>query len=875
MEKIGMTFISRIFLKGASMTFMSRFFLKRMVCICSTIVFLLLSSCSSDDLSEEAPQVYSISGTVAKSDGGVASGASVMVMNNSDGTSSQSSVNAAGEYIITGLSAGSYKITITLNGYETGLVDETRITDTDAIVAEVVLRKIIVPTFVISGTVTIQDGNTAAGVSVQLRKAGDNTYVGQAVTTDDSGVYTIEEIPSGTYNVIFTLEGYETGILDNVMVNSSNITNKDISLKTVTINVNAIRIVYSNNDAEVSNLPSDESVTVTKSGAHLTFASSSPELVEFYVTGATSDGSLKIQNNATIPNTIRLTLESAVITSASELPPVQITKNEGVTIVELKGSSALYDNASNEENATLISKSGSLEFEGYGKLFVIGAAKHAIGSSKKSITVREGDITVASAASDGFHAEEGFAQTGGSLEITASGDGIDAGAGTAVINGGNIRLTSSGDDTKGIKADAGITISGGIIAMNVSGAKSKGISSKANITITGGDLSAVTSGVTVLEPLNNGYDPSYCTAIKSDADITITGGTIRLESRNASDGGKGISADGDIIISGGTLNISTAGDGKTYTNETGNPDSYTSACIKSDKNISLLSGNITCSSTGTGGKCINADGTITIGNDGANNADIILTVSTSGERFFVSGNSGGGSGRPGGWGDNGTDYANPKAIKSTGDMTINSGTIYINCIQKNEGGEGLESKGTMTINGGNIDIRTYDDCINAGTAIVINNGNIFCAASGQDAIDSNGPLIINGGFTIANGIRGDGEAFDAERNFQVNGGIIVGTHGGMSMTTPAGSQRSVRVQATAGSAIGIKSVSGETILLFNIPIITGATTGTSVTVTFSDPRLVSGTFTLLSGGTINGGTTVNGYNTGGTYSGGTPKDFTL
>jgi hypothetical protein len=209
-------------------------------------------------------------------------------------------------------------------------------------------------------------------------------------------------------------------------------------------------------------------------------------------------------------------------------------------------------------------------------------------------------------------------------------------------------------------------------------------------------------------------------------------------------------------------------------------------------------------------------------------------------------------------------------------MTINSGTIYINGTQKQEGGEGLESKGTFTINGGNIDVRTFDDCINAATAIVINGGNTFCAASGQDAIDSNGQLTINGGTTIANGVRGDGEAFDAERNFQINGGIIVGTHGGnMGMSTPAGSQRSVRISGAAGNAIAVKNSASEYLLLFHIPVISGATTGTSVTVIFSDPRLVSGSYTLLSGGSISGGTTVNGYNSGGTYSGGTSKSFSM
>ena len=845
-----------------------------------TVCFLSLSTCKgNDDFTEDAPYTFSISGKITKSDdGGVASGASVMLVKTSDcSDAGQSPVSAAGEYIITGVAPGSYKITVTLSGYETGSIDDVEIIDADVTDKDLELRKITVPTYAVSGVVTKPDGDAAAGASVQIFRASDNILAVQPATTGASGEYSITDIPSGAYYIIVSLSGYETARAD-VEVSDADVTAQNIILQTVTPNLTAVSITYSGSEATVDNLPADGSITATKSGADITVSSSATGTVEFIVSGSTSGGSLKIQNNAPAPNTLRLTLDGAEIVSASTLPPVQITKNEGVTIIELKGNNILSDNADNEENATLISKSGSLEFEGYGKLIIGGAAKHTVASGKKSITVRNGDIEVTSAASDGFHAEDGFTLSGGSLNITSSGDGIDAGLGAANITGGNIRIVSASGDTKGVKADAGITVDGGIIAITVSGAQSKAISSKADIAINGGDISVVASGVTVLEAVESGYDPSYCTAIKSDANITVTGGTIQIESRATSDGGKGVSADGDITISGGTVNITTAGAGKTYTATTGSPDSYTAACIKSDRNISLLGGNITCSSSGTGGKGVSAAGTITIGNQGANNADLVLTVGTSGERFLVSGSSGGGQGgRPGGggFGDNGSDYANPKAIKCEGNMTINSGTIYVSCTQKTEGGEGLESKGTLTINGGNIDIRTYDDCINAGTGIVINGGNTFCAASGQDAIDSNSALTVNGGLTIANGVRGDGEAFDAERNFQVNGGIIVGTHGGSMMTTPAGTQRYVRIQATAGSAIAVRNAAGEMLLLFNVPVIAGATTGTSVTVIFSDPRLVSGSYTLLSGGSISGGTTVNGYNTGGTYLGGTSKAFAL
>jgi hypothetical protein len=856
-----------------------QWFLFSAMAVCMTT----LSTCKPDEMAEEAVRTYSVSGTVTRSDGGAAVNASVMLVSVSDGSDAgQASVNAAGEYIITGIGTGRYSIVVTLDDYETATGDELNIVNADVTAGEIVLQKITAPTYTVSGFVAKPDGEAAAGVSVQVCRAADHTAVGQAATTGVSGEYAIGGIPAGAYRLIFTLDGYEAEIL-SLTVENADLADRNITLQTVTVSADAVNILYAGEEVTIGNLPADGSVTATQSGAHVTIASSASGTVEFYVSGSTSNGSLKIQNNAPTPNTFRLTLNSAMIASASKLPPVQITKNEGATVIELKGYSLLSDNADNEENATLISKSGSLEFEGYGRLSISAAAKHAIASSKKNIAVRSGDIVVTAATSDGFHAETGFSQSGGSLDITASGDGIDASAGTAEISGGNIRITSSTDDVKGIKADAGITVSGGTVAIAVSGAQSKGIGSKADVAISGGDISIVTSGSTALVPAGSGYDPSYCTALKSDQNITVTGGNIQIECKQSADGGKGISADGDIVINGGNLHVTTAGDGKVYTTETGLPDSYTSACIKSDRNISLLSGKISCNSSGAGGKCINADGAIIIGTEGANNAALVLTASTSGERFYVSGSSGSGQGgRPGGgfggggFGDNGTDYANPKAVRCEGDLTIHSGTITVYCTQVAEGGEGLESKSTLTVNGGNINIHTYDDCINAGTSIVINGGNLFCAASGQDAIDSNGPLTINGGLIIANGVRGDGEAFDAERNFQVNGGIIVGTHGGgMSMTTPSGAQRSVRIQAAAGSAIGIRNAAGEALLLFNIPIIAGATTGMAVTVTFSDPRLVSGAYTLLSGGVINGGATVNGYNTGGAYTGGTPQTFRL
>jgi hypothetical protein len=843
-------------------------------CVCFITAFcILFSSCKKENEVEEETRAYSIGGIVSLSDGGSAAGASIVLVKTSDESVAGETVcSSTGEYIISGIIAGNYKLSAALSGYETGSTEGIAVDGKDLTVDEIVLKKITAPTYSVKGAITKPDGSPAAGATVQLIRNSDNINISQPATTDNSGKYTVNNVPAGDYTIIASLNGFDTGIINSIIVLNVDLDGINIALKDVAIDTNAILINYSDNNATISNLPADGSITVSQSGADVTIATSSTSFTNYAVTGSTHSGSLKIQNNVAASNTIRLTLNSATIVSASKLPPIQITKNEGAAIIELKGTNILADNATNEENAALISKSGSIEFEGFGNLRIEGLTKHAIASSKKSITVNGGEITVAAAASDGFHAENGFIISAGTLHINASGDGIDAGAGTAVVNGGNLIISSATNDVKGIKGDDGVMINGGIINMDIAGAQSKGISSKSNIEITSGNIEIITSGSAVLEPLGSGFDPSYCTAVKCDGDILISGGTIIIDSKKTADGGKGLSADGNIEISGGSLNISTAGDGKVYISETGLTDSYTATCIKSDKNIYLLGGNIYCSSTGAGGKCISADETIIAGKNNAPNSDLVIKASTSGERFYVSGNTSGG--QPGRPADDNVDYANPKAIKSLGNMTINSGTISINCTQKTDGGEGLESKSTLTINGGNIDIHSFDDCINAENAIVINNGYLFLSASGNDAIDSNGSLTINGGMIIANGVRSDGEGLDSDKTIMINGGTILATSGS-TMSKFSGTQKYCKLQAPAGSQICIKNAKNENILLFTIPIIAGASQGTNLVLIFSAPELATGSYTLITGGTISGGTTVNGYNTGGTYTGGTSKQFSI
>lgn len=629
---------------------------------------------------------------------------------------------------------------------------------------------------------------------------------------------------------------------------------------------NTVFITYNGNSASVINPLSGSGVSVTISESDVTVHSTGGiQDIEYYLSGTTTEGSLYIYSDK------RFTISmNGVSISNSDGPAIYSAIDQKMTVNLIGGTvSNLIDGSSSLFKAAFQSE-GQMIFTGNGTLNVTGNKKHAI-NSDDYIRIVNGTINIINANTDGIHADY-FIMDGGSLIINSEGDGIDGDEGFIQINGGQIGVTCATSDTKAISCDSTLTVNGGTINISISGAQSKGLKSGKTMTFNGGYITATISGIAVLTASGSGYDPSYCTAIKGDADIVINGGDISITSTSSANGGKGISADGNIAVNGGIISITTAGNGGVYTNTSGTTDSYTAACIKSDADISLLGGHITCISTGTGGKCISAESTMTIGLLNAENDSLTINVTTSGARFLVTSGSG----------PDGGDYANPKAIKSEGNMTINSGTIIVLCTQTTEGGEGIESKATITINGGKIEVQAYDDCINATSNITINGGTIYCYSKGNDAIDSNGSLNITGGLTIGCGSRTPEEAFDCDQNtFAITGGILIGTSGATSNpTSSACTQHSIKYNGTATNAISIVNSSNNTILTYQMPSFYGSGGGgpgggNSMLLLYTSPSLTTGTYTLKYGGTISGGTNFHGLYTNASYSGGSSRTFTI
>ena len=332
--------------------------------------------------------------------------------------------------------------------------------------------------------------------------------------------------------------------------------------------------------------------------------------------------------------------------------------------------------------------------------------------------------------------------------------------------------------------------------------------------------------------------------VKGDSDDAmgayIAGGMVYANVSGTA--GKGLKCDLDIVVAGGKLNITTSGNA-TY--EDG--DTSSASCLKSDTNINIKGGTHTLKSSGSGGKGISADANIVI--DGGN-----TNISTTGGQYKYSSQM----------------TSSPKGIRADGNITINGGKLNISVTGKSEGSEGLESKNTITFNGGDVIINSYDDGINASSAMVVNGGRVYAWATNNDGIDSNGTITINDGLFIGigSGQPEGGIDVDDSRSLLINGGVVLGIGGGM-MGTPSTSSKQYSVvyggaSVTSGNNIALLDSSNNLLFSLESPI------SMSATVLFSTPDIKNGsTYTVVSGGSVSGYSECwQGWCYDGTWSGG-------
>lgn len=624
-----------------------------------------------------------------------------------------------------------------------------------------------------------------------------------------------------------------------------------------------VLINYDGDNVSIVNPYAFQGVDITTDGADVTVNNTQSTIeVVYHITGTTTTGSFKaysVYKHEVMLDNASITNDNGAAINIQSKKKTTIRVKDG-SVCYLCDSKKYNTPKGEDEKATLFSE-GTLEFKGKGTLSITGNKKHAI-CSDEDIELKNTNIKILSAASDGIHVNDNITMASGSITMeNIGGDAIDCDdEGFISMTGGTITATVTGDANKGLKASGG------------------------NITIAGGTINLTTTGNTTIDS----NEPSYCTAIKCGKIFKMTNGDITIKSSGKA--GKGISIDGDGTISGGTIDIEVAGAGDKYTTASNTSDSYTSTCITANGNLDITGGTFTLNTTAdaTGGKCIKVDGALTIGNSTSGPS---ITATTRGTRFLVSsssnggytggGNMGGGGNRPGGnfgQGNDNSDYANPKAIKSVGALTINNGTLVL--TTSNEGGEGLESKTSITINGGTIEASTYDDCINAATEsssvkpdLTVNGGKIFCTSSNNDAIDSNGTIHINGGIIVALGAESPDCGIDCDysSNFTLTGGTLVSLAG--SNNTPGTSGTTQRVAVFSGSfntttEYTFTDANGNYLLSFKSP---RAYSSSNSSLMISTPYMTSTGLSIkeYKGATLSDGELFHGLTVDASYSGGT------
>lgn len=285
---------------------------------------------------------------------------------------------------------------------------------------------------------------------------------------------------------------------------------------------------------EITNPLSAGGVTVTESNGDVIVTSTATG-VEYILSGTTTNGSVKVYSD----KKFKLTLNGVNITNADG-PAINIQSGKRAFVVlNANTTNSLTDGAtyatSTEDMKAAFFSEGQLIFSGNGSLTVKGNYKHAI-CSDEYVRMIGGAITITSAKSDGIHTNDAFIADGGTINLTASGDGIQCEEGYIVINNGTFTINVA---DKGISAswdtdttiDPYIVINGGTI--NVTSTAGEGIESKSILTINNGTLNVKTS--------DDGLNASTF--------IYINGGNIYVNSAS----NDGIDSNGKLTVTGGKI----------------------------------------------------------------------------------------------------------------------------------------------------------------------------------------------------------------------------------------------------------------------------------------------------------------------------------
>ena len=369
------------------------------------------------------------------------------------------------------------------------------------------------------------------------------------------------------------------------------------------------------------------------------------------------------------------------------------------------------------------------------------------------------------------------------------------GAAYLVLTGTNKLMDGSNEDHKSTLYSKSKLLVSGTGSLEVYGVYNNGIHSKSYVLFDKGINLYVNSA-------NHGIKGS---------DAIINGGIINVETDG--EGAKGINCDYNITINGGRTNVICTGNGEWDTEDL---ETKAASCIKCDSVLTINGGEINVKATGSGGKGLKADweAYITGGK---------IRVITTGGLYYSNGTTESHDYK--GNTDNLDDAytSSPKGIKVGtnnvhGVLNISGGDLMVRTSGTN--GEGIESKGTLDISDGSVMVSAYDDAINSSGDLTINGGTVVAVGTNNDGIDANGDMHLKGGTLIAMGAGGAEAGIDIneQKKLYISGTKIFGIGGHVDGSLGSTTQGIVTTNGSVSANATVKISNGSnTLASFTMP----------------------------------------------------------
>lgn len=524
---------------------------------------------------------------------------------------------------------------------------------------------------------------------------------------------------------------------------------------------------------------------------------------DFTLTGTLSDGSINVSTD----EKVKLRLTGASITSTEN--PCIYVENADKAYITVTDGTENYLAAKNGEKGAIYSKD-NLEIKGNGTLNITSDTGHGIKASD-NLTIENGILNI-KAAGDGININDTFKMTDGTLSISANCDGIDSES-IVIITGGELNIETTGEPIAGTVNQAQTAVSNSMRGRQEAASaefekSTKGIKADWMLSVSGGEINV------------NSADH----AIHCEDEIEITGGNLILSSVY----GKGISGHGNVTIDGSDtlIDVTKSTEGL----ESKNILTINDGTIKiasSDDGINAAGGKSGENMGGGQNKedRFNAEGAVPKENSGGNSAEVQKNLE------MPQGNM--------------PDRGNRRNRDEMSEWNEKGAEINQSRNPVPDGGNFQRPMNNDAPGGGNRGAGSY----NQKACLIINGGNIE-VVSGDDCIDANGNIIMNGGIikaTKVNGsFSGNNSIFDADGSITVNEGvtlILAGSGGAQASLGIPQNTITVYSETThnADESVSVKDKNGKTILQY-------APQGSFSAVLITSPELELGkTYTVSMG----------------------------